>query len=104
MGTRVAVPLDEYLKVQSTEVDSPLNEQGAGEEFHRPPDRNDRWLHYIHVGRAAAMQNIHSQLNLWATGERLGLDPLTLSVEQREAELQKTYRLWKEHHSLEDSA
>src|SRR3989338_5262742 len=97
MGKRSAhISLAEYIAAEVKEAESPLNTWGAGEEFNRPPDRNERWLHYIHSGRAAEMEDIHSDLNLWATGLRLGIDPMTLLPEEREKELQETFLLWQE--------
>ena len=104
MATKVAVPLDEYVKVQQTEVESSLNRQGAGEQFGHTPTRNELWLHYIACGRAAEMQSIHSPLNVWATGQRLGRDPMALPLEEREKALQETFRLWKEHEASLTSA
>ncbi|NUM25749.1 MAG: hypothetical protein HUU49_03980 [Candidatus Buchananbacteria bacterium] len=103
---RLGVPLDAYIAVQRTEVTSGLNQIGTREEIRakegkdREPDGNDLWLHYIGVGRAAEMAHIHGELNVWATGQRLGLDPKTLPLEDMERELQLTHRLWHEQHNL----
>lgn len=87
------IPLPEYLRSQMDEIESALNRWGAGEEFdHDPEDRNERWLHYIHVGRAFDMAEIHSDPIVEATQSRVdGL--MQLDRKEREAELQKTFQI-----------
>lgn len=45
--------LADYFAMQTSEIQSPLNHQGAAEEFHTAkPTRNQLSEHYIHVGAA----------------------------------------------------
>lgn len=111
MATKaLGIPLDAHIALQRIEVVSDLNKQGTIEEIRskegkdREPEGNDLWLHYIVVGRAEEMAEIHGELNVWATGQRLGFDPKTLPLLELEGELQLTYKLWKKHHGLNGEA
>ena len=88
------IPLKEHLGIQGQEINSSLNEWGAGEEFGHKPTDTEKMIHYINSGRAAEMRYIHSDGNVWLTGIRLSCDPITLSCNQRERELSVTYYSW----------
>ncbi|MEK7653541.1 MAG: hypothetical protein AAB358_03610 [Patescibacteria group bacterium] len=90
------IPIAIYLKVQQEEVDSPLNVQGAIEEFGHNPDRSEKWLHYIHCGRAEEFAAIHSDEHIYFTGLAADCDPMALSEEQREALLLATWEMWRD--------
>ncbi len=89
-----AIPIADYLAIQEAEVTSDLNGLGAYQEFGHPPDGNERWLHYIHCGRAGQIAEAHSDDNLWYTGQTIGCNPMSLPSALREAVLLVHYEMW----------
>ncbi|MFA6411024.1 MAG: hypothetical protein WCW26_05635 [Candidatus Buchananbacteria bacterium] len=83
--------------VQAAEMHTALNIQGAREEFHIPGDQEvPKHLLLIHYAkgceRAAQMGDVHSDLNVFATGEEICCDPTTLTPSEMEAALWSHYQ------------
>lgn len=88
------IPLGEYMLAQLDEVDSPLNEWGAGEEFGHQPNLVERVEHYIRCGRAEQFCAAHSDDNIWYTSRALGCDIRLLKSLLRERVLVAFFDLW----------
>ncbi|OGY52524.1 MAG: hypothetical protein A3J59_04265 [Candidatus Buchananbacteria bacterium RIFCSPHIGHO2_02_FULL_56_16] len=90
------IPLRDYAAAQLEEIDSPLNEWGAGQEFGHQPDRLERLLHYINCSREKQFCVAHSDENIWYASQALGCNVTALSPVLRERVLIAFYDFWQE--------
>jgi len=85
---------------QAAEMQTPLNIEGARKEFGVPEGQEVPepllLLHYAQgCHRAVEMSEVHSELNLYGTGQEIGCDPTGLSpIEMEEA----LWRHYQEYH------
>ena len=91
-----SIPLPEYLAAEFEEINSSLNEWGAGQEFGHPPDDFERSLHYIHCRRAEEFCAAHSDDNIWYASQALNCDVTKLNPTLREKVLIAFFDLWHE--------
>lgn len=90
------VPLKDYVVAQLKEINSPLNEWGAGEEFGHEPDQLERLLHYIHCGRIEQLCAAHSDDNVRFASRTIGCNAAELPAALREKVLVACFDFWYE--------
>jgi len=89
--------------LQRAELTTPLNQHGAREEFHLPPDKVthvELIQHYINCGRAneiaEMLDEVHSHLNVFGASQVVGFDIRTLPEDIREIVLLTIWEFWRD--------